>query len=127
MKRLKTTNVLTDTAVTHDGQHADFASLKDCEAEEKFEEELVNNSEDIVIHKQAKPKSGLGLIEVASPNTEAMLNQLEAESGSGSAPRGPSIPIDVIPEKEPEGAKSAQFCGRTELHTCTSPTNTFPG
>ena len=66
MKRLKTTNVLTDTAVTHDGQHADFASLKDCEAEEKFEEELVNSSEDIVIHKQAKPKSGLGLIEVAS-------------------------------------------------------------
>ena len=99
MKRLKTTNVLTDTAVTHDGQHADFASLKDCEAEEKFE--------DIVIHKQAKPKSGLGLIEVASPNTEAMLNQLEAESGSGSAP--PSIPIEVIPEKDPEGARALNF------------------
>ena len=36
-----------------------------------------------------------------------MLNQLEAESGSGSAP--PSIPIEVIPEKDPEGARTLNF------------------
>ena len=62
----------------------------------------MNNSEDIVIHKQSKPKSGLDLIEVASPNKEAMLNQLKAESGSRSAP--PSIP-----EKELEGARALNF------------------